>query len=116
YAAYHRPCGYSLADVHRSLAIAHQYQVPVALNLLAYPGYTDREKVLEALIGLCREFAVKQIQLRNLNIDPRIMKEFCPDGIGLGLGKMISILENEIPEILVGNYSRADIKSAKNKK
>ena len=54
YAAYHRPQGYDLATVQESLRIASAAKVVVAINLLAYPGFTDDERRLEALISLVR--------------------------------------------------------------
>lgn len=100
------PRGYGLGEVEKSLAIMKKYGAKSALNLLAYPGYTDRPPVLEALIKLCQKTGVRQIQLRNLNINPRQMKIFLPEGCGMGLRQMLQLLKDELPEAEIGNYSR----------
>jgi hypothetical protein len=43
YAAWYRPRGYRLADVERSIRTAKEKGAYVALNLLTFPGVTDRE-------------------------------------------------------------------------
>ncbi len=106
YAAYHRPHGYDLESVKQSLSIIRRYGKKAALNLLAYPGYTDRPHFLEALVALCRETGLQQIQLRNLNIDPRVMAPFCGEGCGMGLANMLALLKTELPGLEIGNYSR----------
>ncbi len=106
YQAYHRPRDYSLADVRASLAYAQQKAVPVALNLLTYPGYSDDESQVEALIELIGQYDIAQVQLRNLNCDPRLMKEFCEDNQAMGIRQMISLLQTRFPELKIGNYSR----------
>jgi len=113
YAAYHRPRGYSLADVRASLKIISSHGKRLALNLLSYPGYTDRPVFLEELIRLCKENGVDQIQLRNLNIDPRVMEPFCPEGCGIGLHNMLQLLKSELPNVEIGNYSKAVRKTNK---
>ncbi len=107
YAAYHRP-QYSLHDVCRSLAIAKEYQVAVSLNLFTYPGFTDRNPRIEALLRLVDQYTIKQIQLRNLNIDPRIMsQQFCDHLPGIGITNMLRQIKESNPDLLLGNYSRS---------
>ena len=48
------PRGYGLADVVRSIETARRAGAYVALNLLTFPGVTDREGEVEALAGLVR--------------------------------------------------------------
>lgn len=106
YEAYHRPKDYSLATVCDSLALAQQKRVPVALNLLAYPGFTDDEQQIEALIELIEKYHIAQVQLRNLNCDPRMMAEFCAGKQPLGIRQMINRLQTRVPSLQIGNYSR----------
>ena len=105
YAAYHQPKDYCLDDVLASLRLAQRAERPVALNLLAYPGFTDTEPRLQALVALAREYGLRQIQLRNLNCDPRLMAPFCQGQTGLGMLRFIAELARELPEVDIGSYT-----------
>ena len=83
YTRYYRPNGYSFEDVRNSMITARRGGVFVSLNLLYFPGITDTEEELEALIELVSSAGASLIQFRNLNIDP----EYYPtlfDGITFG--------------------------------
>ena len=51
YDAYYRPTGYRLADVVRSIETAREKGAYLALNLLTFPGVTDREGEVGLLAG-----------------------------------------------------------------
>ncbi len=72
YNAYYRPQGYDFSHVRESIINARKRGVHVSLNLLYFPGVTDTEDELEAIIDLVGNCGVSFIQLRNLNIDPEI--------------------------------------------
>ena len=80
--------------------------VPVAINLLAYPGFSDDETQLQALIELARRYDVRQIQLRNLNCDPALMAPFCRQRQPLGMRRLLQELQRQLPQTSIGNYSR----------
>lgn len=107
YRAYHRPQGFTLANVRRSIRAARRAKVFVSLNLLALPGLTDRTDELAALEALIRETGVQMVQLRNLNIDPDFLWPRLPAPAGeiLGVPEMIRRLK-KIPGLVVGNFSR----------
>jgi len=107
YNAYHRPCGFSLSDVRNSIRIAASSGVYTSLNLLVFPGLTDREGEVEALLEMVRDTGVNMIQLRNLNIDPDFLFQYLPAAGGemLGIPAMIEALQ-EVPGLIVGSYSR----------
>ncbi len=105
YQAYHRPKNYSLQSVRDSLRIAQAANVPVALNLLAYPGFTDDQKRADALIELIKETGVSQVQLRNLNIDPKQMAGFVEDSWGMGMRNFIDYLKINLPDLAIGSYT-----------
>lgn len=105
YTAYHQPQDYAFADVLASLRLAQLAGKPVALNLLVYPGFTDTKQRLEALIELAREYGVSQIQMRNLNCDPRLMDEFCGDEQALGMNDFLDSLAAALPAVNIGSYS-----------
>ncbi|NLF79867.1 MAG: radical SAM protein [Clostridia bacterium] len=105
YLAYHRPKNFTLDDVCGSLAAAQEKQVPVALNLLTYPGFSDDEQQVAALIELLGRYDVAQLQLRNLNCDPRLMERFCAGKKPLGIRRMIESLQRELTQLQIGSYS-----------
>jgi pyruvate-formate lyase-activating enzyme len=116
YAAYYRPIGYSLQDVKRSLELARDAGVYSSINLLCFPGLTDAEDEVAALVSFLRETGVRMVQLRNLTIDPEVLldrlpPEFRPGspslGPALGMKTLIEILHREMPDLVVGNFSQA---------
>lgn len=114
YHAYHRPKDYQMDHVIESLICAYGAGVYTSLNLLSFPGFTDDEQEVERLISLIKKTGVKKVQFRNLNIDPEQYLTIIPPRKlnPLGIGRMISILQKEIPHLEIGNYSRAVGKSS----
>jgi len=106
YHAYYRPVGYTIQDVFASLALAKQAGVRIAINLLAYPGLTDRVEEMEAWAELIDTYGVAQVQIRNLNIDPAVMSRNFPGESGIGMVEMLSWLRTQLPQTEFGNYSR----------
>lgn len=107
YDAYYRPSGFRLADVRRSIKAAVSGGVYTSLNLLVFPGLTDREGEVEALLELVRDTGVNLVQLRNLNMDPDFLLGHLPatgDTI-LGIPALIDAL-GEVPGLAVGSFSR----------
>jgi pyruvate-formate lyase-activating enzyme len=108
YNPYYRPKGYSLQDVSASLKYAADKGVYCSLNLLAFPGVTDREEEIEALINFVNSNGVNLIQIRNLNIDPDLYLNTIPEAKGeiLGTPQFLQILQDQLPNVQVGNYSK----------
>ena len=97
YARYHRPVNYTFEEVRRSVAYAKDHGVKVAVNYLVYPGFNDRLSELEAMVDFCETEAIDQIQLRNLNIDPKIMTELYGETEqGLGVPVMLEIFRENL--------------------
>lgn len=72
YTRYYRPKNYSFADVRKSIEEARARGLFISLNLLYFPGVTDCQEEVEALISLINAYEVNFVQLRNLNIDPEM--------------------------------------------
>jgi pyruvate-formate lyase-activating enzyme len=111
YTAYHRPQGYGLEDVARSIMLARSMGVFVSLNYLCYPGFSDTEPEVDALVSLIDDTDVNMVQLRNLNIDPDVfsstmLKPF-PAREPRGVANVIQHLQDCFPELLIGNFSTA---------
>lgn len=107
YQAYYRAQNYKLDDVANSIRLAKAGGVRVALNLLAFPGVTDREDELEALIEFIAQNGVDMVQVRNLNIDPdqymALMRH--SNGPLYGMEQLADILRSEVPGLIVGSFS-----------
>ncbi len=104
--AYHRPKGYTLKEPVETLALAKKKDVYTSINLLVFPGFTDREKEIEGLIDLIRKTQLDLIQMRNLNIDPDLYLKEMGGGRGIGISKMIEILKKESPSLQFGYFNR----------
>ena len=107
YQAYYRSQTYSLDDVANSIRLAKAGGVRVALNLLAFPGVTDREDELEALIDFIATNGVDMVQVRNLNIDPDRYMALMRHSQGplYGMEQLADILRSEIPGLVVGSFT-----------
>ncbi len=112
YETYYRPVNYKFADVLQSIKSAREAGIYVSLNLLFFPGVSDAEDELEALVRLVSQNGVSMIQWRNLNIDPEwyleIMKDVAfpsvPEG-GLGLTTFMKRLKKECPWLVYGYFN-----------
>jgi pyruvate-formate lyase-activating enzyme len=113
YAAYYRPAGYGLPDVIRSIETARRHRAYVALNLLTFPGVTDREGEVAALAGLVGRTGVDQVQTRPLAIDPDVYLAIArgrgAGGPALGVRRLVKALQAARPGLVVGNFSRAKV-------
>jgi pyruvate-formate lyase-activating enzyme len=107
YNAYYKPRGYTLKNVEKSLRYAAERGVLTSINYLIFPGVTDREEEIEAMIEFVRRTDLKLIQLRNLNIDPESYLSLIPKAEGelLGMKQMIEIFEQELPNVVLGSYT-----------
>lgn len=107
YYPYFRPKNYKFEDVLTSIRIAKKYKKFVSLNLLVFPGFTDTEEELEALIGLIEYTNIDMIQLRNLNIDPLLFKEKIKFRklSWIGMYNFIKRLKNRFPYLKIGYFN-----------
>lgn len=107
YNAYYNPRGYTLKNVEKSLRYAADKGVLTSINYLIFPGVTDREEEVEAMIEFARRTDLQLIQMRNLNIDPETYLDLIPKAQGeiLGMKQMIEIYRSELPGIAIGSYS-----------
>ncbi|MGG1939735.1 radical SAM protein [Paenibacillus polymyxa] len=107
YNAYYKPRGYKLANVEKSLRYASDQGVYTSINYLIFPGVTDREEEIEAMIEFAKRTKLKLIQMRNLNIDPESYLELIPPAQGeiLGMKQMLEIYREELPDVVIGSYT-----------
>jgi pyruvate-formate lyase-activating enzyme len=108
YARYYRPAGYSFEHVVQSIRIAKTSGLYVSLNLLFFPGFSDTEEELSALIALIRQERVDCLQLRNLNIDPDLYLDLMrglPTGPCAGYINAVKRLRRECPWLRLGYFN-----------
>ncbi|RCW41224.1 radical SAM protein [Paenibacillus prosopidis] len=107
YNAYYKPRGYTLKNVEKSLKYASDKGVYTSINYLIFPGVTDREEEIEAMIGFVKRTGLKLIQMRNLNIDPESYLEIIPKAQGeiYGMKQMLEIFRDELPDVVIGSYT-----------
>ncbi|MBV8086285.1 MAG: radical SAM protein [Chloroflexi bacterium] len=67
---YYKPLNYSLAQVRACLSLASQHELFTSVNLLTFPGITDDETEVGAMVDMLTSTGTELVQLRNLNIDP----------------------------------------------
>jgi pyruvate-formate lyase-activating enzyme len=110
YEAYYRPVDYEWEDVRATLKLAHESGLYIALNLLTFPGITDREGEVKAISELIGEFGVHQVQTRNLALDPEqylaVARDTAHKSDPMGIAAMIKQLKKDHPKLVIGNYSR----------
>lgn len=107
YNAYYKPRGYTLANVEKSLRYAADKGVYTSINYLIFPGVTDREEEIEAMLGFVKRTGLKFIQMRNLNIDPESYLSLIPQAQGeiYGMKQMLEIFADEVPDVVIGSYT-----------
>ncbi|MFQ5883134.1 MAG: radical SAM protein [Candidatus Methylomirabilales bacterium] len=108
YAAYYRPRHYRFADVVESIQKAKAHGCYTSINLLVFPGVSDREEEVEGLLRLVNETGLDLIQMKNLNIDPRRYLERLPPSRGkaIGMRELLRTLRREAPQVEIGYFNR----------
>jgi pyruvate-formate lyase-activating enzyme len=111
YNAYYRPRGYTLRNVEKSLRYAADHGVYTSINYLIFPGVTDREEEVEAMIEFACRTGLRFIQMRNLNIDPEAYLQLIPSAKGevLGMKQILDIYKAEIPNIQIGSFTHIPV-------
>ncbi|MFP4070562.1 MAG: radical SAM protein [Desulfovibrionales bacterium] len=106
YNAYYRPAGYTFDDVLQTLAQAKANKLFVSLNYLYFPGVNDTEEELAPLLDLLTDTKPDFIQLRNLNLDPRLYLDLVPEpGPGMGLTNFMKRIRKAAPWIRFGYFN-----------
>lgn len=111
YNYYHRPRSYVLDDVFRSMDYARSRGVKISVNLLTFPGFTDREDQAEDLLKMIKQTGIDMVQLRNLNIDPKYIQALNSETAALGIPQFIKLIKEAAPGVMIGSYSRPVLRS-----
>ena len=109
YEAYFRPKGYGWSDVLRSIDLAVERGVHVAVNYLNLPGFTDSPEEAQALMRFLEQHPIHMIQWRNLNFDPlrylKVMQEVEPLGKPIGMGRLLDEVQHAFPLLRYGYFN-----------
>jgi pyruvate-formate lyase-activating enzyme len=108
YRAYYRPKDYDFEDVVESISLSRSRGLYTMINYLVFPGITDQEDEIEALIRLVRKTGVNFLHLKNLNIDPHLYMKEMPvtDSKAVGMRKMAEIIKEQSPGIELGYFNQ----------
>jgi MoaA/NifB/PqqE/SkfB family radical SAM enzyme len=109
YTAYYRPADYTLDDVVRSLYVGRDEGMHVSINLLIWPGWTDRMAEVDRISKVVEDGALHMIQLRNLCVDPGYYRTVLPPreqrGILLGMKGFVEELKRRHPALRFGTFN-----------
>ncbi len=108
YRAYYRPRNYDFDDVVESIALSRRMGIYTMVNYLVFPGISDQEEEISALIEMVRETRVNFLHLKNLCIDPQFYLEKMPKARShsVGMKQMIFILKKELPHLQLGYFNQ----------
>ena len=111
YNKYYRPRGYQFSDIKQSLKEVVSAGGKASINYFVFPGVSDREREVEALLDLIQETGLHLIQWRNLNLDPDLYMQTIGDVLGSGDAIGVSALLNEVrqqfPQVRFGYFNPA---------
>jgi uncharacterized Fe-S cluster-containing radical SAM superfamily enzyme len=105
--AYYRPVGYGLQQVAQCAELVAAAGGQVTVNLLTFPGISDAQPEIDALVAFVREHRVHQVQLRSLNVDPHWLLARIPHPTrGVGMRRFVKELTSRCPGLQLGNFTR----------
>ncbi|MBW2647145.1 MAG: radical SAM protein [Deltaproteobacteria bacterium] len=111
YHRYYRPTDYQFEDVLQSLRVAKTHGIFTMINYLVFPGISDQPSEIDALRNVIDTTKPSFIHMKNLNIDPQlyIEKMEVQEEEGIGMQKMIGILQEEFPHVRLGYFNQSRI-------
>jgi MoaA/NifB/PqqE/SkfB family radical SAM enzyme len=108
YRAYYRPKSYDFEDVITSISLSRELGLYTMINYLVFPGISDQEEEIEAMIKLLRRTGVNFVHMKNLNIDPDLYIRAMPvsDSKVVGMRKMVEVIQKELPGLRIGYFNQ----------
>ncbi|HXC65327.1 MAG TPA: radical SAM protein, partial [bacterium] len=114
YNAYYKPRGYGLAQLKESLKAAVGAGAKASINYFVFPGVSDREREVEALLDLISETGLHLVQWRNLNLDPDLYlktlggaEALLAAGDAIGVTAMLDEIRLQHPKVRFGYFNPA---------
>lgn len=109
YTAYYRPADYTFDDVLRTFEVARDEGMYICINLLIWPGWSDRMAEVDAISAQVDKGCLQMVQLRNLCVDPGYYRTVLPDregrGMLLGMRPFVDELHRRHPELRFGTFN-----------
>jgi molybdenum cofactor biosynthesis enzyme MoaA len=109
YNAYTQPEGYVFEDVCRTISDCVESGLYTMVNYLVFPGISDQEEEVTALLELIQRTGVHFIHLKNLNIDPDFYIRSMPrgDSACIGIVGLTKAIKRAFPDVEIGYFNRA---------
>jgi pyruvate-formate lyase-activating enzyme len=106
YNLYFKPRNYSFRDVLKSIEIAKKYNKFVSINLFVFPGFSDSEEEIKALVKFISSTAIDMVQWRNLNIDPDYYLQILPRNLKpKGIPFLLKTIKQKFPQVKMGYFN-----------
>jgi wyosine [tRNA(Phe)-imidazoG37] synthetase (radical SAM superfamily) len=107
YTRYHNPQGFTFSQVFQTIREAKAHGLFVSLNYLFFPGLSDTEAELDALLALLEDTRPDYIQLRNLCLDPERYLAHMGEPISpaMGLAHFRARIQRTCPWIRFGYFN-----------
>ncbi len=108
--AYYRPETYDFTQVEECVRASVEAGLYTQMNYLVFPGVTDSEAEVEAMLGFARRTGLHVIQMKNLCIDPALYLDTLPDvagaGEAMGMTQMLEVYRAELPGVAIRYFNR----------
>lgn len=109
YTLYYRPGDYTFDAVLESFKAGRDAGMHISINLLIWPGWTDRMAEVDAISKLVDDNCLHMIQLRNLCVDPGFFQKLLPPrekrGMLLGMRGFVDELHRRHPKLRFGTFN-----------
>lgn len=109
YTMYYRPADYDFDDVMRSFVVGKEEGMYISINLLIWPGWSDRMVEVDRISKLVDDGCLHMIQLRNLCVDPGHYRSVLPPietrGMLLGMKGFVEELHRRHPKLRFGTFN-----------
>lgn len=110
YRAYYRPEAYGFAQVEDCVKAAADAGLYAQINYLVFPGVTDLEAEVEAMLDFAERTGLHVIQMKNLCIDPALYLDALPDlgdaGEAMGMARTLGLYREELPGVAIRYFNR----------
>ena len=108
--AYYRPETYDFTHVEDCVKASVDAGLYTQINYLVFPGVTDLEAEVEAMLHFAGRTGLHVIQMKNLCIDPALYLDTLPDigemGEAMGMVRALDIYRQELPDVAIRYFNR----------
>jgi pyruvate-formate lyase-activating enzyme len=109
YTMYYRPQDYNYDDVMKSFFVGRDHGMHISINLLIWPGWTDRMAEVDAISKMVEAGALHMVQWRNLCVDPGYYRQALPPlekrGILMTMRGFMEELHRRHPALRFGTFN-----------